>query len=1052
MLRSTRRRHQGATVGGAQLFSSLGLIAGDPFTVAPGATVTMDISTPSLGYTDISGTVVFQDATLTLTTTGINVANGGVLQLGTESVPLTTVTTISLTGVYDPAVVTGVNTNITNDGVSRGIMVQPGGTLDMHGTPPSTLWTTLNDHAAISATSLTLATSPGWASGTELAIAHTDFVDEYHGDTYTEQINLSAPTSGTSATISSGLARARWGKLQYPLDTAVSGSAMSLTPGTFTQAHADVPTVLDERARVFNLTRNIVVSCPSDTSWLTQGHGVHIMWMAATSGATVLPLVRIEGVQIRRGGQRGMLGRYPFHAHMNSYRQSTGAFTADTPLNYVKKCVVWESENRAYTIHGTCGMTVNDNIGYGSKGHAFFLEDGSERRNNMYRNSMVRIRPPARGTGLLSGTFVSMSGNGSVATVNWTGHGLYNKQSITPDGSASASLNYRRVPATVVDANTFTYPSTFNGAISGGNVPTTFRKDKDQIKIHDSASSGFWITNMDNKNVDNYASDAMTPENVAYGSGMWCALGVQCLGASSLVAIAPYTIDIDVFSGFTGHSNFNRGIFFSSGPSDDEGNTSSPKYAPASGGFQSTDHKLWKNALGGYFNFVAVPTYLRWTTADNGGLDFEGSTNVGGLSKHHLMIGTSLNNLIFGGLPETDARTPFFPRAGFATYHGTVRFQDFNAINFPASEPVYAGFTNNGRGFAGGVMPGGSDFYDEPGISLTHGANTNIRMSNSHPGWMVPPLHLDGFSLTNSSPLFIDRSYSIASVWQDLDGKYGTAGKFMLPFTHTNGGARGGGYYAASSGVVDDFFLSGATNLADGPTTGTVVCKTTDTRYFGLGWSDSMIHGTSDTIVATFGSGVFQRNRAPIRFTRQHLTTGATIGTVQTIADGRNATAFGGYHASAIQKGARYSIDFVDGTINLAAPSSYFRMDICNANTSGDYVLLGFPWANASTSPQVAFGHGNGSDPELGSPGYTTFPDAADVAANRARFVTTAASGASVAAKIAAVLADTTGATYFHDTSAARIWVRWTAGPYVALPSSQYPDLYDVQTIYVKYP
>jgi len=305
-----------------------------------------------------------------------------------------------------------------------------------------------------------------------------------------------------------------------------------------------------------------------------------------------------------------------------------------------------------------------------------------------------------------------------------------------------------------------------------------------------------------------------------------------------------------------------------------------------------------------------------------------------------------------------------------------------------------------------------------------------------------------------ANPPFSDlRHYSIAMVWQDLDGKYGAAGKFMLPFTATATALGGGRFQSVPTGVVDDYLLVGATNLANGPTTGTATCKTTDTRYYGLGWSDSMVNGTSDTIVTAMGGSSIQVvNRAPMTTTRQDPTTGATIGTPHVIIHGTaSSDPFSGFHSTAIQKGGRYSIDFTDATKatsprTIAAPTTYFRFDICNANLAGDYVVLGFPWANASHNPRVAFGHGNASNPENGQPGYTTFPDAADVTAGRAQILTTA--GASVAA----VYADTTGNTFWHDNTNNRLWVRWTAKPFTKLASTSYPDLYDIQTIYVAYP
>ena len=749
------------------LFSSLGLIAGDPFIIAPNTTVVIDMNTPVLGKIDISGILRFDGGTRTLSGTWIEIQSTGGLE-GYQDLtpyPVAGVATINLTGAYVPLTMTTVNgfASPSNAGTSRAIMVQPGGRLWLVGTPPAVKWTTLNAHAAAAATSLTLAVSTGWKQDDPVVVAATDFSNIG----VAEQFTLAADASGTSITLNAGLATSRWGLMQYPIDTAVNGSGMSLTQGTFSaaKASANVPTSLDERARVVHLGRNIVVTCPADSDWTTKGHGVHIMGMAS---GTVLADMRVDGVQILRGGQRGALGRYPLHFHMMSYTAATGAYTVDS-TSYFRNCVVFGSENRAYTIHGTCGVDVSDNVSFDVKGHAYFMEDGSERRNTMYRNQMLKTTAPAFEQAM-PGTFVSISGDGTTATVNWTAHGLYSGETITVTGASIAGFNGLRFPATVVTANQFTYLCTGSGAPTG----SAFTHGNNRVKIHDSAAAGFWITNMDNKNVDNYASSSTAYDpNVTGdgGSGMWLAVSSACFGASALVAIDPHLIPIDTFSGFVGHSNKGRGLRFAMANTSEAGVVSitTAKFLSNGGTITSTDHRLWKNDQGGYQNVVGVTDYRRWVTADNSGQDFFGSTNNGGTSSDHLLIGYSLNNV------NAQSSIIAIPRAGFVGYHGTIRFFDVTAINYPYVAPSYLYIPDIGN--AGGVNNGGGDFYDSPGIDLTNGATTNIRMVNSHPGAMIPPIHLDNRAVDDAT---YKRHYSIAGVRQDTDGKYGPAGGFML--------------------------------------------------------------------------------------------------------------------------------------------------------------------------------------------------------------------------------------------------------------------------------
>jgi hypothetical protein len=1057
-------------VGTDILFSSLGKLAGQTYTVPLGEVHILDVNTPNLGHVTVTGTLKTDGLTRTLNCASVEVTSTGVFQFGTESVPLTTLTTINLTGAYVP--LTGSGTDVTNDGVSRGIMVHPGGTLDLHGTPPTTLWTTLADHY-ISGTALTLATAPGWAQNDSIIVANTDFPSAWPSLSgfQTELRTLTSATSGPTANISSAIARgagdavgaiARWGKLQYPIDTPVSGSGMSLTQGTFSvkKAHADVPIVLDQRARVANLTRNIVITCPADPDWSVKGHGVHIMWHA--HGTTTLPLVRIEGVQIRRGGQKGAIGRYPFHAHMLSYNEDTGALTADATTSYVKKCVVWDSVNRAYTIHGTCGMVWHDNIAYDIDGHAFFLEDGSEQRNDIRRNSVFRVRAPegsseginfAEYKGVLIGTSVPLTGNGTTVTATLNAHGLYSGQIITVAFSSNSAFDIYRVPVTVTTANQFTYPK--SGA-SGSTTALWVRRDNDQIKMHDYASSGWWITNLGNYFEDNYASDCVAGDrnnSDLLGGGVWISLASECFGHSANVNINPRTTDTLLLKGFTCHSNYSYGMRFSEPVTDELGNVAQPaKYAQP---FLSTDHVFWKNAQGGYFNQVALPDYRRWTTADNGQTDFVGSTNNGATSRHHLLIGTSLNNLhpatagVGSAYPVVGN---LYPRSGFASYHGTVRFFDLTAVNFP-----YAGFIYDGardKGFSGGVMQGMTDIYDAPGIDLTQGLNTGIKLINSHYGEMCPPIHLDGRTVTSSGA---NRHYSLPGAFQDTDGKYGTAGYFQIPYSRAAvalGSSTGGAITA-----VDDYFLTGAANVADGPTSGTVVCKTTSTRFFGSGWADSSTI-ESNTNVAQFVDGSSRYPMlSPVTCTRQVVATGATIGTPWLIKRGDTSNAFSGYHSFTMQAGGRFQIVFADDTLTIAPPTTYLYFPLMNANTVGDFIILGLPWSG-SVVPRICFGSSfsnesgsvyRGGSSLNGSYSFNTFASDADVVAKRAVKATIAGSS------VADVVADTAGTTYYRDTSNNRVWVRYTlpAGgvTYTTNPDpigSSFAAIYDLQWVIVK--
>src|SRR4051794_25954145 len=89
----------------------------------------------------------------------------------------------------------------------------------------------------------------------------------------------------------------------------------------------------------------------------------------------------ISYAEFRHLGKEGVLGRYSLHYHLvgDTMRGSS-----------VVGCSIWDSGNRWLTIHGTDALLVRDCIGYGSIGHGFFLEDGTETRNILDRNLAVQ--------------------------------------------------------------------------------------------------------------------------------------------------------------------------------------------------------------------------------------------------------------------------------------------------------------------------------------------------------------------------------------------------------------------------------------------------------------------------------------------------------------------------------------------------------------------------------------------------------------------------------------------------------------------------------------
>ena len=366
--------------------------AGDDVTIPAGKVVYLDAATAPLGDMVISGQLIADpQVDVSLTAASILVPNGGLLQIGSDDRPYTRRATITLTGARSAHTARTEDTGLDNDGKSRGLRVMMGGSLVLVGATSGPQRAKLNAHAPAQSDTFTLATEVSWKAGDRIAISLTDF----HGTGETEILTLAEDAQATQIRTTTPIASSRWGLLQYPIDAAVDGSAMSLTQGAFTPASAATPTVLDERAEVVNLTRRIVVQGADDADWNNQGFGAHVMVMGRMSTA------RVDGIEFRRCGQRQAMGRYPFHWHMLSYTeaedgQGGGTYLGDVMAgdHRLANCAIWDSENRAVTVHGTCGVTVSNTYAVDIAGHAFFLEDGGERRNTVDGCVAMKVRDP----------------------------------------------------------------------------------------------------------------------------------------------------------------------------------------------------------------------------------------------------------------------------------------------------------------------------------------------------------------------------------------------------------------------------------------------------------------------------------------------------------------------------------------------------------------------------------------------------------------------------------------------------------------------------------
>ncbi len=221
-----------------------------------------------------------------------------------------------------------------------------GGRLDFHGQPLSRTWIKLGAAAKAGDDSVTLAEPvTGWRPGDRVILTATTRQNKVK-KTFRPSVRDAAQTEERTVRALDGTKLTLDQPLQY--DHTAAG---------------------DYRGEVANLSRNVVVESAAPA-----GVRGHTMYHKGSAGS-------ISYAEFRHLGKEGLLGRYSLHFHLcgDTMRGSSVIGTS-----------VWDSDNRWLTIHGTDYLVVRDCVGYQSKGHGFFLEDGTEVFNVLDRNLAVQ--------------------------------------------------------------------------------------------------------------------------------------------------------------------------------------------------------------------------------------------------------------------------------------------------------------------------------------------------------------------------------------------------------------------------------------------------------------------------------------------------------------------------------------------------------------------------------------------------------------------------------------------------------------------------------------
>jgi cell migration-inducing and hyaluronan-binding protein len=316
--------------------------------IPSGRAVVLDTDPPPLASLRIEGALYVAERDLRLRAGSIVVS--GRFQVGTPTVPHAQRLVVTLTG--EPS-----DTDVSGTG-SKQIGVLAGGQLELHGHRHAALaWAKLAEHAAPGDTAIELTDAADWRAGDRIVIAPSGF-DAHEA----EAVTVTA-VDGRRVTFTPALRHRHWGRVM-----AIEGRAV------------------DHRAAVGLLTRDIVIE--GDEGSAATQFGGHVMVMPGG-------FARVAGVEFRRMGQMGRMGRYPLHWHWVDRHPQRGVSGQG---QYALGNSFHGSFHRAIVVHGTNGIRAEANVAHDVHGHIYVpAEDGDEEDGVWRWNLGVLARKPLAG-------------------------------------------------------------------------------------------------------------------------------------------------------------------------------------------------------------------------------------------------------------------------------------------------------------------------------------------------------------------------------------------------------------------------------------------------------------------------------------------------------------------------------------------------------------------------------------------------------------------------------------------------------------------------------
>lgn len=282
--------------------------------------------------------LIFADRDTSLRLTDLRVQ--GTLRLGSPSCRLASSIEIVFDtdeDLTDPSVLEAIHNR-----AGLGLVVEPGGTLEVFGQLYQPTWTRLAETAMPGATSLTLQESVDWEPGQSIVLV-TGRTHDYPYTDENEVLTIAQVVGGTTVQLAGVVAYRHYGGPEYQVEVG-----------------------LLSRSIVFRTNDGLALSAPT--------FGGHVLAMGEA---------RVSGLEVRGLGQQNFLGRYPLHLHHAGDVAGNSYFTDNS---------IWESNWRCAVLHRTDNALISRNVAFDVFGHCFYLEDGVEMGNEISFNLAAGVK------------------------------------------------------------------------------------------------------------------------------------------------------------------------------------------------------------------------------------------------------------------------------------------------------------------------------------------------------------------------------------------------------------------------------------------------------------------------------------------------------------------------------------------------------------------------------------------------------------------------------------------------------------------------------------